>query len=94
MNPQPKIKTDKDPKYLAWVRKQPCVITGRSPCEAHHTETGGIGMKGSDYSAVPLHWRQHRICHAVGEKTFWYTADPVRIIRNLLERYEDEKEHR
>ena len=73
MNPQPKNKTDKDPKYLAWIRKQPCVITGKTPCEAHHTDTGGMGMKGSDYSALPLYHTEHKRCHQMGARTFWGT---------------------
>ena len=89
MTPDPKPHTDKDPAYIAWIRRQPCVITGRSPCEAHHTETGGMGMKGSDYSAVPLFWTEHKRCHDVGEQTFWRIYDLDRIIADLLERYED-----
>jgi len=92
MIPDPKPKTDKDPAYLRWVRKQPCVITGRTPCEAHHTETGGMGMKGSDYSAVPLYWTEHRNAHAMGANVFWACHDLDEIIARLLDRYE--KEHR
>jgi len=90
-NPCPKIKTDKDPAYLRWIRKQPCVITGKTPCEAHHTETGGIAMKGSDYSAVPLYYTEHRRHDIVGKKTFWRIYDLEKIIEDLLARYE--KEH-
>ena len=87
----PKPKTDKDPKYLAWVRKQPCVITGRTPCEAHHTETGGMGMKGSDYSALPLYHTEHAICHQIGTGRFW-RIDIKQLIIDHLVRYI--KEHR
>ena len=89
MNPQPKNKTDKDPKYLAWIRKQPCVITGKTPCEAHHTQTGGIGMKGNDYSALPLHHAEHQRCHQVGARTFWgiIVYDLDRLIIDHLVRY-------
>ncbi len=61
MKPQPKPHTDRDPKYLAWIRKQKSCISGANPpCEAHHTETGGIGIKGSDYSVVPLTFPEHK----------------------------------
>ena len=94
MIPDPKPKTDKDPAYLRWVRKQPCVITGRTPCEAHHTETGGMGMKGSDYSALPLYHTEHRRCHQVGEFTFWMESANYteQLIIDHLVRYI--KEHR
>jgi len=89
----PKPVTDKDPKYLAWIRKQPCVITGRTPCEAHHTQTGGMGMKGSDYSAIPMHHSEHMKCHQLGEKTFWLEMWIVdKLIIEHLVRYI--KEHR
>lgn len=56
-----KKKTPRDPKYLAWVRTLPCVICGkRDDIQVHHTETGGIGLKGSDYSVIPL----CPVCHS------------------------------
>ena len=91
MKPYPKQKTDKDPTYLAWVRKQPCVITGKTPCEAHHTQTGGIGMKGSDYLALPLYHTEHKRCHQGGAITFW-KDDIKQLIIDHLVRYI--KEHR
>ena len=87
----PKPKTDKDPKYLAWVRKQPCVITGRTPCEAHHTQTGGTAMKGSDYAALPLYFEMHREHDRVGKKTFWRLYDVKQIIIDHLVRYIKER---
>ena len=56
--------------------------------EAHHTETGGMGMKGSDHATVPL----CRICHDVhdrlGKETFWIGWDLKSIIGRLREKYE------
>ena len=93
MKPDPKKKTAKDHRYLAWIRKQPCVITGKTPCHAHHTDTGGVGMKGSDYSAVPLYHTEHRRCHDVGNKTFWASYDLPGIIKDLRDRYEKKNKH-
>ena len=91
MTPDPKPQTDKDPKYLAWIRKQPCVITGKTPCEAHHTETGGVGMKGSDYSALPLHHAEHRRCHQVGVVRFWHISIQGSIIDHLVRYIKENK---
>lgn len=61
MNPQPKPRTSRDKKYLAWIRKQPSCISGTPPpCEAHHTTNSGMGIKGSDYEAVPLTFLEHK----------------------------------
>ena len=96
MNPQPKIKTDKDPKYLAWIRKQSCVkhpfkIAG----EAHHQ--GGQGRKGtggkvSDYFALPLCRKCHNEHDHVGTETFWFYYDVKQEMIDHLARYI--KEHR
>ena len=98
-NPCPKPVTDKDPKYLAWIRKQPCVTTGKTPCEAHHTETGGMGMKGSDYSALPLCHTEHKLCHQVGAATYWGVKGDLNfvyraIIDHLVRYIKSIKEHR
>ena len=63
MNPDPKVKTLRDPKYLAWVRTQPCpyLWTCEGKVEAHHVRRhrwgAGVSQKPHDYVAVPR-------CHA------------------------------
>ena len=42
-----KPRTFKSTVYLAFIREQGCHICGQT-AEAHHTETGGIGMRGDD----------------------------------------------
>ena len=44
--------------YLAYIRTLGCIICDM-PAEPHHIDTGGIGMKGSDYLTVPLCRRHH-----------------------------------
>ncbi len=66
----------RDTLYLSWIRTLPCAACGHSsPSEAAHTgRDGGAGIKASDYSAVPLCSRCHRVgvysYHASGKKTF------------------------
>ena len=49
------------PKYLAWIRTQPCVVCGaRRGIEASHTGPHGLGQKSPDTSAIPLCVRHHR----------------------------------
>lgn len=68
-----KQKTPKSPKYLKYVRTLPCVVTGKSPVEAHHLighHEGGMGMKSSDYYAIPLSPEIHRELHDHGWRTW------------------------
>jgi hypothetical protein len=66
----------RDEDYKAWIRTLPCVacgIEGRS--EAAHTGSdGGMSMKASDYSCVPLcsdcHTKAPGAYHRVGKRTF------------------------
>ncbi len=66
----------RDEAYKAWIRTLPCVgcgMVGRS--EAAHTgEDGGMSMKPSDYSCVPLcpdcHTQAPGAYHRVGRRAF------------------------
>jgi hypothetical protein len=62
----PKPKTYRSEKYKAFVRKQPCIACGRSPCDHHHTDVGGMGMKGTDLSGVPLDREHHSEIESMG----------------------------
>ena len=49
--------------HLRLVAKQPCLICGRRPCDAHHlrfAQPRGLGLKVSDEFAVPLCRGHHR----------------------------------
>jgi len=66
----------RDEAYLEWIREMPCIgcgVEGRS--EAAHTGTdGGMSMKASDYSCVPLcsgcHTQAPGAYHRVGKRVF------------------------
>jgi hypothetical protein len=56
-NPDQKPKTDKDPKYLAWIRKQKCGVYGCGRGgEPHHVRRqrwgAGTAKKPHDYVCV------------------------------------------
>jgi hypothetical protein len=71
----------RDETYKAWIRTLPCVgcgIEGRS--EAAHTgNDGGLSMKASDYSCVPLcsdcHTRAPGAYHRIGKLAFEQAHD-------------------
>ena len=58
----------RDPAYRAWVRTLPCTICGAVwRVEAAHTGCdGGMSMKPSDYSCIPL----CRNCHTAGRGAY------------------------
>ena len=66
----------RDEGYKAWIREMPCIacgVEGRS--EAAHTGTdGGMSMKASDYSCVPLcsdcHTQAPGAYHRIGKRAF------------------------
>jgi hypothetical protein len=70
--PDPKPQRIEDKKYLAWIRKKPCVICARKAVAHHEQITGrGIGIKASDYETIPLCNVCHRRRHDRGKLCFW-----------------------
>lgn len=55
-------------KYRQWIRTLPCSICGLEPCgEAAHTGSdGGMRLKASDYSCIPLCTN----CHTFGPASY------------------------
>ena len=57
---------NEDPKYLQWIREQPCVMCKRTPsAEVHHETGAGMGLRAHDHKAMPLCHRCHMAFHAV-----------------------------
>jgi hypothetical protein len=70
-NPKPDRKSFMDRKHLANIRKLPSIVSGRTPCEAHHLrikDERGVGMKATDRWAVPLTRDEHQRVHEVGSR--------------------------
>ena len=70
-------------EHLRAVAKQPCLVCGRRPSQAHHLrylQPRGLGLKPSDEFAVPLCRLHHRALHAAGDEEAWWRqqkVDPV-----------------
>ena len=61
----------RDRKYLSWIRTLPSAVSGQLGCEAAHTGSdGGMGMKSSDHSCIPLTHEEHREYHQIGKVAF------------------------
>ena len=75
------MKPGRNPRYLAWIRTQPCCVCGaRRGIEASHTGPHGLGQKSPDTSAVPLCTRHHRTgndsYHRLGPRKFAEDPQP------------------
>jgi hypothetical protein len=84
------MKPQRNPRYLAWIRTQPCCICGsRKGIEASHTGPHGIGQKSPDTSAIPLCAKHHRTgndsYHRLGPRKFSekHNLDIPAIVRGL-----------
>lgn len=84
------MKPVRNPKYLAWIRTQPCLVCGSTRwIEAAHTGPHGLGQKSPDTSAVPLCSTHHRTgndsYHRLGPRRFGevHNLDLVAIVRRL-----------
>jgi len=69
------MKPERNPRYLAWIRTQPCCVCGsKKTIEASHTGPHGIGQKSPDTSAIPLCAKHHRTgndsYHRLGPRKF------------------------
>ena len=84
------MKPIRNPRYLAWIRTQPCVVCGATRgIEASHTGPHGLGQKSPDSSAIPLCYRHHRTgsdsYHRLGPVKFAqaHNLDITAIVRRL-----------
>jgi hypothetical protein len=84
------MKPQGNPRYLAWIRTQPCCVCGsRYRVEASHTGPHGIGQKSPDSSAIPLCAKHHRTgadsYHRLGPRKFSekHNLDIPALVRRL-----------
>ncbi|OUR99565.1 hypothetical protein A9Q84_00665 [Halobacteriovorax marinus] len=83
-------------KYLNWLRKQPCVVSGKKAECAHHIRlgtNGGTSLKPSDYFCIPLlnefHTTGSSALHIIGEETFLnhFKLDKSQLFLKYLSQY-------
>jgi hypothetical protein len=70
---EPRRRRDKE--HLRFVGKQPCLVCGRTPSDAHHVQFSqkrALGRKVSDEFAVPLCRTHHRQLHRSGDERSWW----------------------
>ena len=79
-----KKQTARSVEYLDYIQTLGCAICGQQ-AEPHHAETGGVGMKCSDYLTIPLCRQHHNEIHQIGKLTFQrkYGIDIKSIMKRL-----------
>jgi ERF superfamily len=71
--PEPRRIRDRD--HVRFVAKEPCLICGRQPSDAHHVrfaQSQALGRKVSDEFTVPLCRGHHREVHRCGDEPVWW----------------------
>jgi hypothetical protein len=85
--PSPRRIRDRD--HVKSVAKQPCLVCGRRPADAHHlrlAQSPALGRKVSDEFTVPLCRGHHREVHRCGDEAAWWNKtgiDPSAAARVL-----------
>jgi hypothetical protein len=66
----------RDREHVKAVAKQPCLVCGRRPADAHHlrfAQSPTLGRKVSDEFTVPLCRGHHREVHRCGDEAAWWS---------------------
>ena len=85
----PEPRRFRDKIHCKFVSKQPCLICGRQPADAHHlrfAQHRALGRKVSDEFIVPLCRGHHREVHRSGDEASWWAeagVDGIGIARKL-----------
>jgi hypothetical protein len=79
----------RDREHVKSVAKQPCLVCGWRPADAHHlrfAQSPALGRKVSDEFTVPLCRGHHREVHRCGDEAAWWEKigiDPTTAARVL-----------
>lgn len=86
-----KIKRYSSKRYLDFIRKFPCCMTGRTPVDAHHirdASNSGTGIKPHDTYAIPLHYEAHIYgVHQKGKEKFWGKNNQYLLCTKYISKY-------
>jgi hypothetical protein len=85
----PALRRIRDREHVKSIAKQPCLVCGRRPADAHHlrfAQSRALGHKVSDEFTVPLCRGHHREVHRSGDELNWWQntgIDPTVTARAL-----------
>jgi ERF superfamily len=70
----------RDREHVKSVAKQPCLVCGRRPADAHHlrfVQSPALGRKVSDEFTIPLCRGHHREVHRFGDEAAWWKTTGI-----------------
>ncbi len=70
----------RDKSQLAFVARQPCLVCGRTPVQAHHLtfiQPKAMSRKSGDQWTVPLCALHHRALHDAGDERGWWRQQQI-----------------
>jgi ERF superfamily len=76
----PAARRIRDREHVKSVAKQPCLVCGRIPTDAHHlrfAQSRALGHKVSDEFIVPLCRGHHREVHRYGDERSWWNKNGI-----------------
>jgi hypothetical protein len=76
----PAPRRSRDWEHVKSVAKQPCLVCGRRPADAHHlrfVQSPALGRKVSDEFTVPLCRGHHREVHRCGDEVAWWNKTGI-----------------
>ena len=85
----PEPRRVRDREHVKSVAKEPCLVCGRRPADAHHlrfAQSRALSRKVSDEFTVPLCQGHHREVHRSGDEAAWWSKagiDPTITARAL-----------
>src|SRR6516162_7750204 len=85
----PEPRRIRDREHVRHIMKQPCLICGRRPSDAHHlrfAQSRALGRRVGDEFTVPLCRGHHRDVHRCGDEGAWWQnagIDPLAAARTL-----------
>jgi hypothetical protein len=85
----PELRRVRDRDHVRFVARQPCLICGRQPADAHHlrfAQHRALARKASDEFTVPLCRGHHHELHRHGDEAAWWQRtglDPLVMARDL-----------
>jgi hypothetical protein len=77
----PAMRRIRDREHVRSVAKQPCLVCGRRPADAHHlrfAQSRALGRKVSDEFTIPLCRGHHREVHRSGDEAAWWEKAATR----------------
>jgi ERF superfamily len=75
VSPISKLQRIRDKDHLKFIARQPCLVCGKQPSDAHHlrfAQARALGRKVSDEFTVPLCRAHHREIHRPGNELKWW----------------------